>query len=62
MDTNKRSKENSRIEDWLNTIDTSLDESDNKDEIFSPRNTESFPKGSDPMLGPCLESNHTAAR
>lgn len=22
MDTNKRSKENSRIEDWLNTIDT----------------------------------------
>ena len=60
MDTNKRSKENSRIEDWLNTIDTSLDESDNKDEIFSPRNTESFPKGSasdpiDPLLSdkPC---------
>ena len=47
---NKRSK-NSRIEDWLNTIDTrtSLDESDNKMEISSPRNTESFPKGSDPI-------------
>ncbi len=58
---NKPSKKHrtSRIEDWLKTIDTSLDKSD---KIFSPRNAESFPKGSDPidpLLSdkPCKGSN-----